>query len=426
MHSEQNGNPPGELAAAEAVGSAANGRARDAGPGREEGEAGVEEFTRRLKQRALELGFSACGACPAVEAARFDKLRQWITQGFAGAMHYIERRLDAYRHPQGVLPGVRSLLMLVHHYGSNPTSTPPAGYGRVARYAWGCRDYHDVIREKLHKLVEWVKHERPGTWARGVVDTAPLLERDYAQLAGLGWIGKNTLLLRTGEGSYFFLAALLMDCPLVYDQPYQSDHCGTCRACLDACPTQAFVEPYVMDATRCISYLTIELREMIPEALRAAVGDWVFGCDVCQEVCPWNRRSKPPDDPAYFPVTDLAPLELTGLFDLDEEQFRRRFGHTPLARAGRAGLLRNAAIVLGNQRAEAARPALEKGLHDPSPLVRAASAWALGQLTGEKARRALAVRLSQETDPQVLEEIERALAGWPTAPEQEVGRPASD
>ncbi len=367
------------------------------------------DFTRRLKEKAREVGFADCGACPAVEAARYEKLRQWIALGYAGQMHYVERRLEAYRHPQGVLANVRSLLMLVHFYDPGRLLLSPPGFGKVARYACGSRDYHDVIRAKLQELVSWVRTVRPGTGCRGVVDTAPLLERDYAQLAGLGWIGKNTLLLRPGQGSYFFLAALLLDCPLEYDQPFHTDHCGTCRACLDACPTSAFVAPYVMDATRCISYLTIELRDTIPSALRPLIGDWLFGCDVCQEVCPWNRRAPPASDPAYEPIEAHNPIDLVQLFDLDEEQFQKRFGSTPLARPGRAALLRNAAIVLGNQRAESGRAALEKGLRDPSPVVRAACAWALGQFADAQAHAALAARRSQETDPHVIAELETAL-----------------
>jgi epoxyqueuosine reductase len=363
------------------------------------------ELTRRLKAEALRLGFSACGVCPAVEATRYPLLAAWIQAGYAGEMTYFEKRLPAYRHPRGVLPSVRSLVMLTHNYRTDEPAQCRPGFGRVSRYAWGNADYHDVIRQKLHRLADWLRGERPDVHVRGVVDTAPLLERDYAQLAGLGWIGKNTLLLRPGEGSWFFLAALLVDCPLEYDQPFTSDHCGTCRACLDACPTGAFVQPYVLDATRCISYLTIELRSMPPEELRHAMGDWLFGCDVCQEVCPWNRRSPRATEPCYDPQPHLNPVDLVALFEMNEEQFRQVFRHVPLWRACRAGLLRNAAIVLGNQRAENARAALEKGLHDEHPLVRAACAWALRQFGDQRARAALKQRQDVETDPMVIAEL---------------------
>jgi len=208
-----------------------------------------------------------------------------------------------------------------------------------------------------------------------------LLEREFAQLAGLGWIGKNTLLLNKSFGSWFFLAALLTDQELVYDEPHATDHCGTCRACLDACPTDAFPQPYVLDATKCISYLTIELREQIPETLRAGMGDWVFGCDVCQDVCPWNNRVPTTNEPAFAPRPDNNPLQLAALFYLSDGQFRDRFRKTPLWRPKRRGILRNAAIVLGNQRAQTAVPALTHGLEDPDPLVQDSCRWALQQIS---------------------------------------------
>ena len=204
---------------------------------------------------------------------------------------------------------------------------------------------------------------------RAVVDTAPLLEREYAQLAGLGWIGKNTLLLNKQSGSWFFLCALLTDVELEYDRPHAADHCGTCRACLDACPTGAFVDAYVLDARRCISYLTIESRQPIPTTLRAGIGDWVFGCDICQEVCPWNRDAPVADEPEFQPLAGGTDLELSELFWLDDAEFRVRFRHTPLWRPKRRGLLRNAAIVLGNQVAPEAIPALARGLNDEESLV---------------------------------------------------------
>ena len=212
---------------------------------------------------------------------------------------------------------------------------------------------------------------------RGVVDTAPLLEREFAQLAGLGWVGKHTLLINRQQGSWFFLAALITDVELSYDAPHETDHCGTCRACLDACPTGAFPQPYVLDATRCISYLTIELRDAVPAELRSGIGDWLFGCDVCQDVCPWNSRAPLSRQAEFAPRADSNPINLISLFDLDDATFRERFRHTPLWRPKRRGLLRNAAIVLGNRPTPAAIPALIRGLNDDEPLVRGACAWAL-------------------------------------------------
>ena len=198
-------------------------------------------------------------------------------------------------------------------------------------------------------MADCLRDRVPEARVRGVVDTAPLLEREFAQLAGLGWVGKNTLLINRHEGSWFFLAALLTDIELVYDASQETDHCGICRACLDACPTAAFPRPYVLDASRCISYLTIELRDAVPDELRPGIGEWVFGCDICQDVCPWNSRSPVSQHAEFLPVGDRNPIDLIGLFDLDEAAFRERFRHTPLWRPRRRGILRNAAIVLGNR-----------------------------------------------------------------------------
>jgi epoxyqueuosine reductase len=243
-----------------------------------------------------------------------------------------------------------------------------------------------------------------------VVDTAPLLEREFAQLAGLGWTGKNTLTLSREAGSYFFLAALLTDQELAYDAPHESDHCGTCTACLDACPTNAFPQPYVLDASRCISYLTIELKEQMPAELRTGVGDWLFGCDVCQEVCPWNRFAPVNRDAEFQPLDGMNPVELEELFGLTEDEFRRRFRKTPLWRPHRRGLLRNAAVVLGNQRDEAAVNTLTQGLNDAEPVVRGACAWALGQIASHSAYQALSARNAVESDDSVRAEIGAALA----------------
>jgi epoxyqueuosine reductase len=298
-------------------------------------------------------------------------------------MRYLSDRSAAYERPQNVLEGVRSIVMLAMPYRTMEPKRPAAGQGKVSRYAWG-QDYHELIWRRLDELAGWLAAQSPECRVRGVVDTAPLLEREFAQLAGLGWVGKNTLLLNKKLGSWFFLAALLTNLELAYDSPYTADHCGACTACLDACPTDAFAAPYVLDARKCISYLTIELRSEIPEPLREGIGDWLFGCDVCQDVCPWNTRehnAAHTDEAAFQPLEGMNPIDLTALFDLNEEAFRRRFRHTPLWRAKRRGLLRNAAIVLGNRPTEAAIPALMKGLSDSEPLVREACAWALERQT---------------------------------------------
>jgi epoxyqueuosine reductase len=244
------------------------------------------------------------------------------------------------------------------------------------------------------------------------VDTAPLLEREFAQLAGLGWIGKNTMLLNKQLGSWFFLAALLTDVELDYDSPHDTDHCGTCRACLDACPTQAFVAPHVLDARRCISYLT-KLKEPVPVGLRPGMGEWVFGCDVCQDVCPWNHHAPISNDEAWRPAEGRNPIDLRSLFWLDDAAFHAEFRHTPLWRPKRAGLLRNAAIVLGNHPHPDNVPALLRGLNDSEPVVRGAAAWALGRHQWDTSRSWLHEQLSHEKDEYVKGELVAALASRP-------------
>lgn len=368
-----------------------------------------DPLTQRLKEEARRVGFDLVGVCPATNASGISRLRQWIAAGYAGEMRYLPDRLEAYEHPDSILAGASSLIVLGQHYRTDEPVPVQPGQGRISRYAWGPADYHDVIHDRLRRLREFLLDAVPQARARGVVDTAPLLEREFGQLAGLGWIGKNTMLINKRAGSWFFLAALITDLTLDYDSPHAADHCGTCRACLDACPTGAFPEPGVLDATRCISYLTIELRDRIPEDLRAGIGDWLFGCDVCQEVCPWSRKAPRVETDEFRPSADTNPVDLIELFRMTDEQFRRRFRHTPLWRSKRRGILRNAAIVLGNQRPPQAIDALEIGLNDAEPLVREACVWALRQFDDQRGRLALQSRLASETDAMVQTALRQAL-----------------
>ncbi|OHB70076.1 MAG: tRNA epoxyqueuosine(34) reductase QueG [Planctomycetes bacterium RBG_13_63_9] len=371
-----------------------------------------ESLTAALKQEAMRLGFELTGAVPAATPPGIGRFEQWLADGYAGEMHYLGDRADAYRHPGHVLDGAEAILMLGSGYRTvEPADTGP-GQGRVSRYAWGT-DYHELIRQRLHRLADFHRQLVPGVAVRGVVDTAPLLEREFAQLAGLGWIGKNTMLIHRRYGSWILLAALLTSEPLAYDWPCEVDRCGTCRACLDACPTGALVEPRRLDARRCISYLTVELRESISAELREPLGDRLFGCDACQEVCPWNRRAPSSVQRGLRPEAGMNPVGLAELFSLDEAAFGERLRHTPLWRAKRQGILRNAAIVLGNRPHAAALGALIDGLQDAEPLVRGACAWALGRYAGRCGGRipgeALRQRLAIETDRQMRDEIVDAL-----------------
>jgi epoxyqueuosine reductase len=341
-----------------------------------------------IKEQAHALGFELAGIAAATPADGFDALCDWLEHGHAGEMAYMHRQVEARRHPESILPGVRSVVMVGMNYRPQNDDAAPVDRpaGRVARYARGA-DYHDVLRDRLNRLLDWLRHQCPGCRGRGVVDTAPLLERDFARRAGLGWFGKNTMVLNKRLGSYFFLGALLTDLPLQPDPAHAASHCGSCTACLDACPTRAFVAPGVLDSRRCISYLTIELRGSVPSELRPGLDDWLFGCDVCQEVCPWNRKAPATSEPAFATRADLEPANPVELLGLSEEEFRHRFRGTALLRAKRRGLLRNAALVLGNRGDPVALPALQRALHDPETLVREAAEWAIARIQEAKRER---------------------------------------
>ena len=328
-------------------------------------------------------------------------------------MGYLSRRESAYEHPSAALKSVRSLIVVGASYspvdGSNQES-----FGSVSAYAKGKRDYHDVLREKL-KLLSEVLHEiHPGCRTRIIIDTAPVLERDFAQRAGLGWFGKNTMLINRQIGSYFFIAAILTDIELAPDPPHESSHCGTCTACLQACPTDAFEKPYVLDARKCISYLTIELRDQpIPEELRMGINDWLFGCDICQEVCPWNRKPwrGEPHPPVFEDLTSQDHLlDAVSLLQMTEQEFEKQFAETPLMRPGRAGMARNAAIVIGNSENPRFTDLLIASLQDESPLVRGACVWALGRIHKSEAISVVESRVQSESDPIVIREIKKLNA----------------
>jgi len=366
-------------------------------------------FVKRLKEHALRLGFDLVGIAPAVSPSGVATLRDWLEQGHAGEMKYMERHAAAREHPRAILADVKSVIIVAMNYHTDSSaddSQHDVLRGRIASYARG-DDYHEILRERLNLLLAWVQTESPGCHGRAVVDTAPLLERDFARLAGLGWVGKNTMLIHKRLGSFFFLGGLLLDLELSADEPFTANHCGTCTACLDACPTQAFVAPCQLDARRCISYLTIELRQPIQPELRPGMGDWLFGCDICQDVCPWNRKAPRSFEQAFQPKPTPNLIEL---LQLSPDQFKGWFRGTALTRPKRGGLLRNAAIALGNSGDPRAVPPLIEALADADPLVRGAAAWALGRLGGDVALTALRDRCSSEADASVRNEIEAALA----------------
>lgn len=338
----------------------------------------------------------------------------WLNAGLHGEMAYLaDDRARARRaDPRQILPECQSILVLGIRYPAprppdpQHESQPPRG--RVASYAWDA-DYHTLLPPRLAALVQFIEtkvgHPFPNRW---YTDTGPILERDLAQRAGLGWIGKNTCLINPQQGSYFLLAEILLGLPLDPDPPFLTDHCGSCTRCLDTCPTQCIRPDRTLDATRCIAYLTIELKGSVPVELRSQMGDWVFGCDLCQQVCPWNLRFASPKGEPDFVPRDPAP-DLTVELTLTPEQFNRKFKNTPLTRPKRRGYLRNVAIALGNAKDPTTLPALAHVLTDPEPLIRAHAAWAIGQIGGEKAYTLLEEALPSEADSTVRDEIFQAM-----------------
>ncbi|GAB4534833.1 MAG: tRNA epoxyqueuosine(34) reductase QueG [Anaerolineae bacterium] len=373
-----------------------------------------------IKEKAYELGFDVAGIAPAGRAPHADAYASWVDAGYAAAMGYLARDVARRQDPRRVLPGARSVVVTGLSYF---VLDPPADLwadparGRIARYAWGL-DYHQVMTPRLHQLAGFIARQtRREVECRVYVDTGPVLERDFAAQAGLGFIGKNTCLINPMLGSYLFLGEILVNLELDYDQPATDagatlefevapglatrprearpttatapgklsrrvGTCGDCVRCLRACPTQAFPAPYVLDSNRCISCLTIELKGSIPLELRPMLGHWIFGCDECQVVCPWPRRFSQPTrlDFLHFDPERAAP-RLLDLIGLSEEAFRARFRRTPIWRARRRGLLRNVAVALGNWGDPQAVPALRKALDDPEPLIREHAAWALARIS---------------------------------------------
>ena len=367
-----------------------------------------------VKALATELGFDLVRVTSAEEFAQDRAVTlERISQGLMdGLPWYTESRVERGSRPEGLLPAARSIICLGLNYFVEDTSAPDAAgkgatpKGKVARYARG-RDYHRVIKRKMREYVS-VLSQRLDVQvdARWYVDDGPMLDRAAANRSGLGWFGKNTNILTPQLGSWVFLGQIITDLAIEPDPPL-SKTCGSCVRCIDACPTGAIVAPYVIDNSRCISHLTIENRGPIPVELRPKMLDWVCGCDICQEVCPVNRKATPTPERAFQNV-GLASLDLVELLQLSEEQFRQRFQGTPIMRAKRTGLQRNACVALGNLKDQSAIPALVDALENAEPLVQCHAAWALGQIGGSEAVAALKRALELETDPEVKSEIEDA------------------
>lgn len=377
-------------------------------------------LAHKIKSAAQCLGFALAGISPVTVAPREQSFADWLRKGLGGEMGYLTRTEELRRDPKKLVPWALSVVSVGMNYFTLYERPKTAGgtRGWISRYAWG-DDYHDIVRGRLDRLLEEIRAMHAGpVKGRAFVDSGPVLERGLAGVAGVGWIGKNTQLISPKKGSWFFLGELFLDIELAYDRPIR-DRCGQCELCLDACPTGAFLGPYILDARRCISYLTIELKGAIPRHLRALVGNHIFGCDICQEVCPYNVKAEPTGESAFAPREGLYAPELIRLLSLSEEEFRRRFKGGPLLRAKRRGFLRNVAVALGNLKAPEAVPALAGALADSEPLVRAHAAWALGEIATVEAVAALMRHLPSETDTAVREEMTLSVgnAGKADGPE---------
>ena len=353
-----------------------------------------------LRLKAVDEGFARVGIVPAQRAPGYEDFCEWLSMQFHGTMGYLETRKQAYEHPDSVLEGCQSVVMLALPYDRNPRMHPrkmeaqphdrlqqcdaPKLESQIGAYACGEIDYHELIWEKLRRLTDDAKQLVPGSRWRGVIDTAPLLERDFARLARLGWVGKNTLLLNRELGSYFFLAALLTDLDLPSTDTPTTDHCGSCTACLDACPTEAFASPHVLNASKCISYLTIEHRGEIAHELRDQMEDWIFGCDVCQIVCPWNRKRTADVLQPLLSIDLERKTSLKHWLEMEENEFRRLYRKTPFWRTKLVGMQRNALIAAANTHRIDLLPVIEQHLNSPSLVVAETAAWAKTKIETNK------------------------------------------
>ena len=371
----------------------------------------VGDVKQLVKTLALEMGFDLVRVTAAEEfAADREAALERIRAGHMdGLPWYTPDRVTRGSRPEALLPQARSIICLGLNYfpGEAPLPAEEGLSGKIARYAQG-RDYHRLMKSRMKRYVAALAEKLgQNVAARWYVDDGPMLDRAAAHRAGLGWFGKNTNILTPELGSWVFLGQVITDLEIGPDPPLKKT-CGSCARCIPACPTGAIVAPYVIDNSRCISHLTIENRGPIPVELRPKMGDWVFGCDICQEVCPVNRKALPTAEKALG-RHNLAAVDLVGLLQMSEQEFRENFQGTPIMRAKRVGMQRNACVALGNRKDAGAVPALTASLVQGEPLVRSHAAWALGQIGGQQASAALRKAATRETDPQVLEEIHAAL-----------------
>jgi epoxyqueuosine reductase len=368
---------------------------------------------KAIQQEAHRLGFELVGVTSPDPPPHFRVFEAWLQAGRQAEMAYLETERSRQRrgNPRQILPECRSILVLGIHYPPPSQHSQASERGQTAAYACS-DDYHELLPPRLQALVAFIEAQiGEPVPNRYYTDTGPILERDLAQRAGLGWIGKNTCLIHPARGSYLLLAEILLGIDLEPDPPFTLDHCGNCTRCLQACPTACILPDRTIDANRCISYLTIELKGAIPVELRPKLGNWVFGCDICQQVCPWNQRfAAPANEDVFVERPDAHQPDLIAALELNPQDFNRKFKGTPIKRAKRRGFLRNVAVALGNSGDPQAVPALIRALSDdPEPLVRQHAAWALGQIASPAGLAALRRSLQNEQHPAVRVEIKAVL-----------------
>ena len=364
----------------------------------------VTEKTLRIERFAKELGFDGFGVTREVPAKSVEKYKNWLSLGYEGEMSYMRRNVEKRSDLDLVLSEVKSVVCLRTNYLTADKGMEfihDKEHGDISLYALN-EDYHDVLAQRHQKLEKKIKEEFSGCQTKPYVDTGPILEKSLAKNAGLGWIGKHTNLITENVGSYYFLSEILVDAVMEPSEP-SLDKCGTCRSCIDICPTQAIVAPYILDSRRCISYLTIELKGVIPVEFRKAMGNHIYGCDDCQIVCPWNSFAVKTDEES-FRARD-GSFQLIELMRLNDEAFSKRFKKSPVKRTKRRGLLRNVAVALGNSGNLSAVGSLIDALSDHEPLIRAHVIWALGELLGKKALPILNKTLTNEEEDIVKNEI---------------------
>jgi epoxyqueuosine reductase len=369
------------------------------------------DLTRRIKERARLLEFDGVGIAP-VSAIPGDYLQVWMARGYQGKMFYLERSAEKRMNPARVLTSARSIISLsLNYFHPHDLAYDQPQVGVISRYASG-DDYHHVLEKRLEKLLDYIAQLAPEVEAKIYVDTGPVMDKYWAAQSGIGWLGKHTNVLSRDSGSWFFLSNLLLNLELEYDIPGE-DFCGSCTRCIDACPTDAIVEPYLLDSRRCISYLNIELREDIPEELREPMGNLIFGCDICQDVCPWNSTAPCSTVQEFKPKEfNQAPV-LRDLARLTPERFREQYRGSAVKRSKWRGFMRNVAVAMGNSADPETIPELEHLLNSDDPMIRRHAAWALRKIKTPQALQVIRQRLAMETDSETMATLERLLKSPP-------------